>query len=137
MLGCILLAVAIAAAPAGACTPDASGPLDGDGLPHGEWRIVHCDGAEAAGGFRHGGRHGSWTLRYPDGRTGEGSYANGRKEGAWSYRYPDGSRVHGVYRNGLLDGVWTLSDANGQPPTLPAILTQGSVRQANWCQCSR
>lgn len=114
LLRCVplALAAAILAAPAGAC-PDAKGPSDGDGLPHGEWRIVHCDGTEATGQFRHGDEHGSWTVRYPDGRTGDGGYANGRKDGPWTYRYPEGSRVHGEYREGLLDGVWTLSDANG------------------------
>ena len=115
MLRCILLALAaeVLAAPGGACAPDARGAFDGDGPPHGEWRIVDCDGTEAAGRFRQGDRHGYRTLRYPDGRADEGGYANGRKDGAWTYRYPDGSRVHGVYREGLLDGRWTLSDANG------------------------
>ena len=113
--GCILLvpAAAMLAAPAGACAPDARGPLDGEGLRHGECRIVHCDGSETARGFRHGDRHGPWIVRYPDGRTAEGSYAKGRKDGAWTYGYSDGSRVHGVYREGWMSGLWTLSDAGG------------------------
>ena len=109
----MVLTAAVLAAPADACTPNVTGTFDGNGLPHGEWHIVHCDGTEARGRFRHGDRDGSWEVRYPDGRTGAGSFANGRREGAWTYRYPDGSRVRGAYRNGLLEGVWTLSDANG------------------------
>lgn len=42
---------------------DAEGLFDGDGLPHGEWRIVHCDGIETTGRFRQSDQHGFWTVR--------------------------------------------------------------------------
>ena len=109
----LALAVTLIVSPAGACPLEAQGPFDADGRPHGEWHIVHCDGTEAAGRFRHGDRHGSWTVHYPDGRTGEGAFVSDRRDGRWTYRYPDGSRVFGAYRDGLLDGVWTMNDANG------------------------
>ncbi|MCY4555239.1 MAG: hypothetical protein OXF79_02375 [Chloroflexi bacterium] len=124
------LTAAALAAPVGACTLDAKGPFDGDGLPHGEWRIVHCDGTEARGRFRHGDQYGSWTVRYPDGRTSAGSFASGRREGAWTYRYPGGSQVHGFYRDGLLDGVWTLSDENG------AVMERECWRNGRWMGAS-
>ena len=101
------------AAPAGACGLDAQGPFDAGGRPHGEGRIVHCDGTDAAGTFRHGDRHGSWTIHFPDGCTGAGTFANDRRDGRWSYRYPDGSLVDDIYRRGRLDGIWTMNDATG------------------------
>ena len=101
MLRCIPLALLVAiilTAPAGACRLKAKGPFDGAGRPHGEWRIMHCDGTEASGQFWDGGQHGARAIRHLDGRTGDWGYANGRKDGTRTYRYPDGSRVHGEGR---------------------------------------
>lgn len=110
---CCALAAWLSTGDVNACSTESDGSFDGDGLRHGKWRIVHCDGIEASGTYRHGDHYGPWKVRYPDGMTGESGYSAGLKDGAWVYRYPDGSRTSGNYLQGRLDGLWTLTGPGG------------------------
>lgn len=61
--------------PASGCEREAKGPRDENGLPHGEWRMVACDGTETIGTLDRGRWHGVVTVKRPDGRVDIGRYA--------------------------------------------------------------
>lgn len=100
-------------ASANGCEREAHGPRDLNGLPHGEWRIVACDGTETIGTLDRGRWHGAATVKRPDGRVDIGAYAEGRKDGYWTYGAADGASTAGDYRAGLLDGEWVYRDRQG------------------------
>ena len=119
---------------ASGCEREAKGHYDENGLPHGEWRIVLCDGTETTGMLDRGRWHGPVTVKRPDGRVDIGYYAEGRKDGHWTYGAADGASTAGDYRAGLLDGEWVYRDRKGAEITRECwkagrLVNSGSCRK--------
>ena len=89
-----------------------SGPVDGDGKPHGNG-LLWLAGGNYEGDFVNGKMHGTGTRTYPDGRTYVGDHVNGAAEGTGTYTWTNGDKYVGAFVGGLHHGTGTKTLADG------------------------
>lgn len=89
------------------------GPLDENGLPHGEGIAFFSDGREYRGGFSHGNLDGDAIYVLANGDTFEGTFKNNKyDQGRYTIK-ADGSFFWGTYKNGQPNqGKWYEKDGN-------------------------